>query len=326
MVRQWQQRPAKAGQLRLRLETLEDRVVPVAVIFDLLPDVSPLTLSGNVGGSPIMAQGAGSLITRLSGQITTDVNLQALTHSWSRNGTSATLANSGSWQPLANGAPGSAPANYGGRVNFLGEAVAAVRNTTVTAFTSSPMALAGGDGVYLFSSSQTLVITGGAAAYNHPLFPPGSVNLPLDARPNMGSEGLLIDIGFFDPQAAGLFLLYAPVSITLVVNIGGIVDATLNIRGEIIALGIAADGFAGGGFGNRFADPALADLASMQTEVSPLVPTNTSLREGEAPFQLDVGVQGLVDEAIAPVVAPAQEQAATDQLFAEVLWQFGAAV
>lgn len=325
MVRQWRKSGLKAGWSRLTVEALEDRVVPTTVVFELLPDSSPLTLSGTVGQAPITPQGMGALSSRLSGQITTDVNLPALTMSWAQAGTSGTVANSGNWAPMAGGAPGTAPANYGGTVDFLGTAQAAVRGATMTAFTTSPLGLIGADGVYLFSSTQSLALTGGVAAYLHTLLGGGQVNLPTNTMTNMASEGLLLDIGYFDPQAAGLYLLYAPISITLTVNIGGVVDATLNIRGEVIGLGFAADGFNGGGSGADALDPALLNLVTSQPTGGSFVAATAQLEEPAPVFQLD-SLAPALDAVSATGAAPSQPQDAVDHVFESALWQFGAAV
>lgn len=321
MVRQWQN--SKAGRGRLTVETLEDRVVPSTVVFEILPENSPLTLSGTVGQAPIMQQGAGSLSSRLSGQVTTDLNLPGLTLSWSQAGTSGSVANSGSWAPLPGGGAGTAPANYGATVDFLGTAQAAVRSATMTAYTTTPLGLIGADGVYLFSSTQTMALTGGVAAYLHPLLGGGQTNLPTTALVNQATEGLVLDIGYFDPQAAGLYLLYAPVAITLTVDIGGVVDATLNIRGEVIGIGFAADGFQGGGSGAGALDPALLYLVTSEPVSGAVVPAGAQLEAQQPAFQLDPLAPALDEAVSAAVVAPAQPQDAVDQVFESALWQFG---
>src|SRR5262245_4733004 len=105
---------------RPAVEPLEDRAVPALYRFTILPDVSSLSLSGNVAVHRIEEQGPGSLTTRFGGAVLVDFDPGAERISFLRDGTTAVAEDSGSWAPLPGGAPGTAPANYGGRVSVFG--------------------------------------------------------------------------------------------------------------------------------------------------------------------------------------------------------------
>jgi hypothetical protein len=97
-----------------------------AADFTIVPEQSFVALSGTAIGFTLLEQGAGSLSTKYRGTIKADVgNGIKFTGS-----STITADDSGSWQPLANGESGSAPAAYGGKADggFFGKALAAVRN------------------------------------------------------------------------------------------------------------------------------------------------------------------------------------------------------
>ena len=86
-----------------------------AQVFNIDPTRSSLTISGNVLGSELTAQGPGSLTTSLLGT----VRLAAEGGSIQFPGESRIVAaTNGNWQPLADGSKGSAPASFGGRIDI----------------------------------------------------------------------------------------------------------------------------------------------------------------------------------------------------------------
>src|SRR2546422_11454426 len=82
----------------------------VADVFTIDTNQSSLTLSGSFQGTSFVQQGPGSLTTKYEGTIQVAQSANSIQFT----GESViTAQNSGSWQPLTNGAAGSAPANYG---------------------------------------------------------------------------------------------------------------------------------------------------------------------------------------------------------------------
>jgi hypothetical protein len=102
---------------------------------------SSLTISGTLEGTAFQQQGAGSLTTKISGTIIADVTSSNITFV---GGSAIVALNSGNWQPGPGGVAGSAPANFGVKVNVLLTTVmAAVRNTLLDV-TSSALTVTGG--------------------------------------------------------------------------------------------------------------------------------------------------------------------------------------
>lgn len=103
---------------------------------------SSLSLSGTALNIGVQEQGEGSLTTTYSGSIIVDVSEDAVTFV---GGSTITANNSGDWQPLADGASGNAPANYGAYANagFLGSGYAALRNLLFDLKSESIPTLAG---------------------------------------------------------------------------------------------------------------------------------------------------------------------------------------
>ena len=95
-------------------------------VFTLDTNLSSVTISGSVAGGTITPQAAGSLTGKIGG------NLQvALTGSTIQfiGGSQIMSETNGSWQPLADGSAGSAPADFGGAASLgIASGVAALRN------------------------------------------------------------------------------------------------------------------------------------------------------------------------------------------------------
>jgi len=82
-----------------------------AQVFTIDPQQSLVTIAGTVVGGTITNQGPGSLTTKFGGTIRATVSGGSIQF----KGQSQLLGQTnGSWQPLADGTGGSAPANYGG--------------------------------------------------------------------------------------------------------------------------------------------------------------------------------------------------------------------
>jgi hypothetical protein len=109
---------------------------------------SSLSISGSLGSAAFQQQGPGSLTTKFSGTINADVTSSNITFV---GGSAIAALNSGNWQPGPGGVVGSAPANYGVKVNvyIIITAMAAVRNALLD-MTSSALTVTGG----VFSSRQ----------------------------------------------------------------------------------------------------------------------------------------------------------------------------
>ena len=109
--------------------------------FTIDPAQSAITISGTVAGGTIKEQGPGSLTTKFAGTIQAEVNNAVIQFS---GGSQITAQNNGNWAPAANGATGTAPANYGGIATVvIIQANAAVRNIQLDAF-SGPLTVSDG--------------------------------------------------------------------------------------------------------------------------------------------------------------------------------------
>jgi hypothetical protein len=132
----------------------------LADIFTIDPMQSSLTLSGSILGGTVTQQGPGSLTTSYSGTI------QAMQSAGTIQFTGQSLITAktnGSWQPLAGGGAGSAPADYGGMASIsLATADAAFRSILLDV-TSPPIAVVSGQFnpsslTFLFPSNATSAI------------------------------------------------------------------------------------------------------------------------------------------------------------------------
>jgi hypothetical protein len=190
---------------------------------------SALTLSGDVGGTSIQQQGAGSLTTHYSGTIATVWDRVGSTINFLSAGSDGVAANSGNWQPLPGGGSGSAPANYGAQVTILfTTARAAVRELHTSLSTSTPLSLTG-SGPYNFASTQTVTVTQGFADYNAGVFGSGRADLSNNSANNMsGAQGTLADLG------SGNYRLTIPIDVTLTTTFSGM-TVHLRIQGTVVA-------------------------------------------------------------------------------------------
>jgi hypothetical protein len=131
---------------------------------------STLTVSGNLSSSlgtvNYQQQGAGSLTASYVGIMNVNVDLGNNTIEFTAI-TAVTGNNSGSWQPLAGGAAGNAPANYGVFIPYLSGLVpvnAALRGVAYTV-TTAVLPLTGGGASRTFANSEVIGLTAGNLDY-----------------------------------------------------------------------------------------------------------------------------------------------------------------
>jgi hypothetical protein len=201
---------------------------PLMFAFSIDSVNSSLSLSGDVDGSPIQPQGAGSLTTSYSGTIAAVWDREAGTINFLAATSDAVAANSGSWQPLPGGGGGSAPANYGGQVNTLFvTGRAALREMHAALSTSTPLTLTG-FGPYNFASTQTVNLTHGFGDYNAG-FQSGSVDFSnFSANNTSATPGTLEDLG------GGTYRLTMPIDGTITGSIG-FGTSHLHVQGTLVA-------------------------------------------------------------------------------------------
>ncbi len=110
--------------------------------FTVDTNQSTLSISGSFQTVAMQAQGAGGLTTKYSGMLLADVTPETITFS---GGSTIKALNSGNWEPLAGGASGKAPANYGGKVFIflVVDGKAAIRNLELDLI-SDPLTLTAG--------------------------------------------------------------------------------------------------------------------------------------------------------------------------------------
>jgi hypothetical protein len=231
------------GQLQLRIITTNPsgtarwiavdnlQVTASATPLTFLVDSSSssLTLSGDVSGSAIQPQAAGSLTTSYVGTIAATWDRVANTINFLSAGSDVSALSSGNWQPLAGGGSGNAPANYGGQVNLgFVTAVAALREVHGLLSTSTPLSLSG-TGPFTFPSTQTFTLTRGFADYNAGFFGSGRADLSNNSATNASTTaGTLEDLG------GGNYRLTLPIDVTLTGSVAG-QPANLHVVGTIVA-------------------------------------------------------------------------------------------
>ncbi len=198
---------------------------------------STLVASGNVAGSTITAQGPGSLSTTYSGAVgVSSFNPSAATLTIDSLSTSFTAAVSGSWAPMAGGAAGTAPANYGGAALVLGTDTVdfAIRGASFNINGSPTVSLtSSGGGSYTFPANQTLAFLGGSLDYRDSLgLAASSVDLTGRSATNMASTSATLQL-----VSVNTYTLSYPVSLTVTQTITTGVTATIVVQGTITAQG-----------------------------------------------------------------------------------------
>lgn len=113
-----------------------------AAVFDIDPDRSTITVSGNLAGITVKEQAPGSLTSKLAGKLTVEVSPDTIQF---LEGELIRVQDNGNWQPKANGEAGSEAGAFGGKAsNFLVSAVAAGRDMELS-LVSGALGLANGE-------------------------------------------------------------------------------------------------------------------------------------------------------------------------------------
>jgi len=206
-----------------------------ADVFTINPAQSSLTLSGSILGYSIAPQGAGSLTTTYNGTIQATQSGGTIQFTGQSVITAQT---NGSWQPLAGGASGNAPADYGGKAStFLGTAYAALRSILLDV-TSPPIPVSSGQ----FSpSSLTFSFPSNAtsAIDYHSAVGSGSKVANGNATNNVATLATLTTVGStqtltLDINAQFTFTLVS--SGDTIVNLSGQFVATRNVAPALVVL------------------------------------------------------------------------------------------
>jgi hypothetical protein len=203
----------------------------------------------------IQQQGTRSLSTTYFGDFQADIDEDKGVISFIGTGNDFCSADSGNWAPRADGSDGTELAAYGAQ-DKTGTVLAAIRDFHWQVDTGgSPLALyPNTDGSFGFSSTQTIEIHQGSAAYTHPTLGHGFASLGRLSGPNQASDGNLVH----NPD--GTFSITIPVSFSVSGTMGGL-DYTLNFDGT----GVGTGAFAGSGpSGHSFKDSAIALVLGTQ--------------------------------------------------------------
>jgi hypothetical protein len=189
-----------------------------------------MTLSGDVGGTALQQQGAGSLVTSYTGTINASFDQANGTIQFNPAGTNVAANNSGTWQPAVGGGSGSAPANYGGQINILFiTARAAIRGFAANA--TSGVLTVSSTGTFPVNTT-TLSSTAGTADYNAGGIGSGTASLAGQSATNESTtSGSVVNT---PGGGAGDFDLTIPISLTFHQTISGMM-ATLHVNGTIVS-------------------------------------------------------------------------------------------
>jgi hypothetical protein len=216
--------PACALILIICLGTFPLSAAPAIFIIDSTR--SQVTLSGDVVGETLSAQGSGSLTTTCSGFILANVTDSTIQFP----GQSQLIADTnGVWQPGVGGAGGSALADFGGKVTvpFVGAAYAAARNTELD-LTGPLLPLSGGSfdsSALVFSFSTNVIPT---LDYNAGFLGSGSKALSAYSTNNIVNGATLTSSGAIQTLAISINTQF-----TFSLLSSG--DTTLNIVGQVVA-------------------------------------------------------------------------------------------
>ena len=205
-------------------------------VFTLDTPNSFLTIGGNVAGSTITQQGAGSLRTTYSGEILANLASSTI----ELVGGTADANVSGSWQPLADGQLGSAPADYGGKFKVLVffDAFFAIRDLAVS--TSSP-ALALEPSGNFDSTGVTVTALRGGIAYNAAILSQVGAGT-LDGSSGANQSALASNLTITRNATGADAVLFIPAEGAFVVVDPTIGTATLTFSGQSRATAATING------------------------------------------------------------------------------------
>ncbi len=314
-----QARPRHTTRYRPHLDPLEERTLLSLTTFTVDDTQSFLTLSGGVGSIQLMSQAPGSLVTAYTGSLQADVDFTNGLIKFVK-GDGIMAEDSGDWQPRADGSLGAEPADYGGRINFLGMANFAFRDIDLKLSSNQLPLTPLGDGVsYGFPNSQHIKMHRGRVAYNHPLIGPGTTGLGRFAGNNdadsQGNASYLTDVNG-DGSALELYLA---IDFAFTARIQHI-QVNLNLDGMIVAAGSLGAGPAAA-HGARGTNAALGTAlvaGAHAHEQAPAAEPLGSRTESRAPVEASATLGNTVSSApsagLGSAHASAGHQAAVDVL------------
>jgi hypothetical protein len=207
--------------------------------FAVDPAGSSIAVSGTALGTPIQQQGPGSLTTTYQGPLFVQLAPTSINFP---GGSAISANNSGNWQPLAGGAAGSAPANYGGKVVqlFVITSLAAVRDAVFDGSTTAPLALSDGN-VGTFSSAVDFRATSGSIDYNSPVAGSGTGPVSGDPATNGAASSATYSIVVGTGGSANATLVM-PIHFTLTTDLMGLGQGVFNFDGTMTARATARPG------------------------------------------------------------------------------------
>jgi hypothetical protein len=209
-------------------------VTPAATLFTIDPNQTLITLSGSALGTTMTEQGPGSLVTKFSGTVNVEMTATGIRFP---GGSLVDGSTNGVWEPLANGAAGSAPADFGGKVSsFVMNGKAAIRNVLLD-LTSPEIAITGDQ----FNASGLVFafLTNSAGSLDY------TVSSLLGGQ--TGSrvlDGLatnnVVTTGTISNAANGSVTLILPIDATSYQTLLAPGDVVLTVRGQLVAHASAA--------------------------------------------------------------------------------------
>jgi hypothetical protein len=217
-------------------------LLAVERVYTLVPSESRIAISGTVltssGSAPIQEQGPGSLSTTYSGTIRTDRDANSIQFI---PGSLIDANVNGNWQPLANGAEGAAPADYGSRINLLLGLISsnfAVRDVGADLM-SGELTIGSAGSFGLDTTKLDLVI--GNIAYRANVL--GMTRL--GSASIAGQTGFLNGMGSLSSGPAGAETLTIPIDVSYMIGIDQETTVNFALDGQLVANATPAPSLAG---------------------------------------------------------------------------------
>jgi hypothetical protein len=188
---------------------------------------SRVSISGNVMGASIEAQGSGSLTAQYSGTLLVDVTGGTIQFP---GGSQVVALESGPWQPLSDGSAGSAPADYGGMASsFSTTGVAAVRDAEVDVASGS-LAMVNGrfDTPDITLSIPESATTSMAYRVQGLIDASGAVPLSGESASGQSAQGTLMAVG-------SQLVLTLPINYQFFFSLMSPDDTTVILTGQLVA-------------------------------------------------------------------------------------------